>query len=231
MWINYLRNCRAFSTVNVQSDHWIVVSLLRLSLRTLAKAKAPPAPLWQSLDDQNRRQLFQVELENRYAALYSINENASLQDRYDGFLESLTKAAENSLGVAKRNKEKRSWVSDETCALIDKRDAAKIKYEATHKKDAVRAERKSEWDKLAADTNNALQADEMKHLEDELQAMQAAALSGHARTAWSLIKKISGKQRKPPVKVKSKFETNATEKATQRVALVLQRATQRPGQP
>jgi exonuclease III len=210
-WKNSLRNCRAYSTVNLQSDHRIVVSSLRLSLRTLAKAKAPPTPLWRSLDDQNRRQLFQIELENRFAALNNTNESASLQDRYNGFLESLSRAAENSLGVAKRTKEKRPWVSDETCALIDKRDAAKIKYEATHRKDAARAERKTEWDRLAAETNNALQADEMRHLEDELQAMQAAALSGHSRTAWSRIKKICGKQRKPPVKVKSKVKINETE--------------------
>ena len=104
------------------------------------------------------------------------------------------------------------WVTMETCALIDQRDAAKIRYEATHKKDPARTQRKAEWDQLAAATTAALLADEMKSLENEIQAMQAAALNGHPKTAWDLIKKISGKQRKPPVKVKSKVKTNATEK-------------------
>ena len=208
-WINSVRNCRAYSTVNVQSDHRILCCSLRTSMRTIAKARSEPIPLWHALSDEQKRSQFQLELSNRFAPLS--DDTLELQDQYDHFTEAVSKAAAASLGTVKKGKERRHWVSLDTCKIIDQRDEAKIKYEATHKKNPARSARKAEWDRLAKAADSALADDEMRHLETELQTMQAAAYSGNPRMAWDLIRKLSGRQRKPQVKVKSKLKPNASE--------------------
>ena len=69
-WVNSLRNCRAYNTVELDSDHRILSILLTTSLRT-SKGKPCKRPKfdWKKLKDADTKHEFQIELSNRFKEL------------------------------------------------------------------------------------------------------------------------------------------------------------------
>ena len=70
-WVNSRRNCRAYTTVELDSDYRIVSILLVTSLRTnKGNPCKRPKFNWRKLQDQRTREKFQLELSNRFQALH-----------------------------------------------------------------------------------------------------------------------------------------------------------------
>ncbi len=128
-WVNSLRNCRAYNSVELNSDHRIMSIRLATSLRT-SKGKPCKRPKfnWKKLQDPAIKQQFQLELQlsNRFQAL-SMDVTHPISDRYASFETTVQEVAEKVVGK-KEPCGLPSWVSDRTISLKHKRDDAKKQY-------------------------------------------------------------------------------------------------------
>ena len=65
-WVNFLRNCRAYFLVELDSDHRIVSIRLVTSLRTSKGNSSKRRKFnWKKLQDQDTTQKFQLDLSNK----------------------------------------------------------------------------------------------------------------------------------------------------------------------
>ena len=101
-WTNSLRNCRAYNSVELDSDHRIVSIKLVCSLRT-TKGKPCKRPKfnWKKLQDATTREQFQLELSNRFEALQCNNLSTPITERYDLFENAVSEVAEKVVGKCK----------------------------------------------------------------------------------------------------------------------------------
>ena len=84
-WVNSLRNCRAYNTVELDLDHRILSVLLTTSLRT-SKGKPCRRPKfdWDKLGDAHicTKKEFQIELSNRLEKRQCYNTSTPITERY-----------------------------------------------------------------------------------------------------------------------------------------------------
>ena len=127
-WTNSLRNCRAYNSVELDSDHRIVSIKLVCSLRT-TKGKPCKRPKfnWKTLQDAATREQFQLELSNRFEALQCNNLSIPITERYDLFENAVSEVAEKVVGKCKPCGMS-SWVTDRTKQIKTERDEAKRRY-------------------------------------------------------------------------------------------------------
>ena len=83
-WSNSQENCRAYNTVELDSDHRIVSILLLCSLRTTkGKPFSRPKFDWSKLKDAATREQFQIELSiNRFETLQRNDTSALITERH-----------------------------------------------------------------------------------------------------------------------------------------------------
>ena len=83
-WKNSLRNCRAYNSVELDSDHRIVSIRLVCSLRTSrAKPCKRPKLNWKKLQDAATKEEFQLELSNRFDVIQCNNMSTPITERYE----------------------------------------------------------------------------------------------------------------------------------------------------
>lgn len=69
-WVNSLRNCRAYSSINLESDHRIVCTKLTISLRTQQKLACKRLKFHcELLKDEATQIKYNIELRNKFSAL------------------------------------------------------------------------------------------------------------------------------------------------------------------
>ena len=116
-WSNSLRNCRAYSTVELDSDHRIVSIRLVCSLRTTeGKPFNRPKFDWKKLQVTSVRDDFQLQLSNRFQALQCNDTSVPISQRYQQFELAVSEVAEEVVGKCKHCSIP-SWVTDETIQL------------------------------------------------------------------------------------------------------------------
>ena len=196
-WTNSLRNCRAYNTVELDSDHRIVSIKLVASLRsTKGKPCKRPKYNWGKLRDAETRKLFQVELANRFEALQCNDTSKPISERYELFENTVSEAAEKIVGK-KKPCGLPSWVTDKTIQLKKERDEAKRRYLVSKSKQS-----RESWRKLNTSLNESFKADEMTMLNKQIDDLHLADLKGDYSTTWKIVHDLSRKDSKPNVKVK-----------------------------
>lgn len=102
-WANSLTNCRAYNSLDLVSDHRIVIANIQVSLRFPRKQKSLPKINWAALEDEAMKDRFDQELrsalESEETEEPAIN---STQRDYDKFVKSVRLAATKVLGVKKK---------------------------------------------------------------------------------------------------------------------------------
>ena len=95
-WLNSLRNCRSYSSVELDSDHRIVTATIKVSLRCSKKHEAKPKRTdWNSFrNNPQLQQLYNVAVTNSFSLLSSLDEQSTAQERYNQFEKCLKQAAE-----------------------------------------------------------------------------------------------------------------------------------------
>ena len=120
-WKNSLQNCRAYNSVELDSDHRIVSIRLVCSLRT-SRAKPCKRPMfnWKKLQDAAIKEQFQLELSNKFDALQCNNMSTPITERYESFENAVEEVAEKVVGRCSPCGMP-SWVSDRTKKLRTER--------------------------------------------------------------------------------------------------------------
>ena len=127
-WINSLINVRSYKTVSVDSDHRIVTTNIKVSLRLRKSTKNPQTKYnWEVLRNMKNRETFVSELKNRYYALIDKvadreNEDPSTQKSYGTFVKAVKETSEKALG--KRCKQSGpSWIYTQTLDVEQQRQS------------------------------------------------------------------------------------------------------------
>ena len=207
-WSNSLRNCRAYNSVELDSDHRIVSIRLVCSLRT-TKGKPCRRPKfdWKKLQNTSIREQFQLELSNRFEALQCDDTSIPITQRYHQFEKAVSEVAEHVVGKHRRCGMP-SWVTDRTTSLKLERDQAKKRYLVSKSKLS-----KERWRKLNSELNESYKADEAAMLDKRMEDLTLADARGEYATTWKIIHDLSGKGKKSSVKVKKRDGTPPTSDA------------------
>ena len=125
-WINSVRNCRSYNTLDIGSDHRIVTAHFKISLRCLKKRKKINNSYnWEEFSINNvLQQRYAVEVRNKFELFHNC-ELEDAQSSYDAFEKCISSI--NEIVIPKKKKKKHKWISDRTDELIDKRKIAKQK--------------------------------------------------------------------------------------------------------
>lgn len=200
-WWNSIANCRAYNSMDINSDHKVLVANFKLSLRVASKKPNERCKFnTYKLEDQHTRATFNLDLGNRFHALYipSIDDTATIQiqKRYNALNQAVKETSETVLGKQKKNKHP-SWVSQETLELLEKQDNAKSKF-----KKSQLLEDKNKWRCLQKEVSNAYDRDKRADLNKKLEELEEANQKREHQRTWKIINKISGKSLATTVEVR-----------------------------
>ena len=157
---NSVRNCRAYNTVELDSDHRIVVATVKISLRIQGANQVKPKRYnWNRLTNGPKlKEEFQLELRNRFEPLMALSSHEDgIQESYDLFEEGMEETTGKVVGLIK-SKKSPYWVSAKTDKLKEERNKAKWEYNNKHTK-----ETKERCRALNSELNKAYRQDETKH--------------------------------------------------------------------
>ncbi|XP_078617621.1 uncharacterized protein LOC144885572 [Branchiostoma floridae x Branchiostoma japonicum] len=201
-WVNSLRNCRAYNSVELDSDHRILSVLLVTSLRT-SKGKPCRRPKfnWRKLREAHTREVFQMELSNRFEALKCDEVSSPITERYACWEKTVAETAEKVVGRCK-SCGMPSWVSAKTLELRDQRDKAKKRFLL-----AKTRQSKETWRQLNTSLNESYKRDEVAFTEQQIEDLEEADKKGDHLSTWKIINSISGKNRRTNQKVKKRDGT------------------------
>ena len=196
-WKNSLRNCRAYNSVELDSDHRIFSIRLVCSLRTSrAKPCKRPKFNWKKLQDAATKEQFQLELSNRFDVLRCNNMSTPITERSESFENAVEEVAEKVVGRCSPCGMP-SWVSDRTKQLKTERYVAKRKYLLSKSKRS-----REIWGRLSSGLGESYGADGMAGPNRRVEELQLADSGGDCSTAWRMIHDLSGGDRDPRFKVK-----------------------------
>jgi exonuclease III len=204
-WTNSLRNCRAYNSVELDSDHRIVSITLVCSLRT---TKGKPCNRqkfdWKKLQDVPTRELFQLELSKRFETLQCQDTSTPITQRYGEFEQAVAEIAEKVVGK-RTSCGLPGWVTDRTINLKTERDAAKRRYLVSKSKQS-----RENWRRLNSNLNESYRSDETAMITKQMEDLSLADLKGDYTTTWKIVHDLSGKHETPSVKVKKRDGTPPT---------------------
>ena len=125
-------NCEAYSSFEgVSSDHRIVTTKLRLSLRKNATRTATTKHYdWALLNNRDIRDKYALELRNRFETLQEKTEKGTLNDEYENFVEAHLEAASKYIPIKPRTKYRVPW---DTLAAREKRALVKTAFKCYRK--------------------------------------------------------------------------------------------------
>ena len=186
-WTRSITNCRAYNSLEIDSDHRVVSARLRIRFRSkqIKKTERPRYNWEQLVDNEEKRREFSLKITNKFEALQL--ETRTTQDHYDAITSNVVKTAESVLGERKKQK-KKAWVSDNTLTLLSRRNSAKRKYQHG-KTPALR----KKWRDLAKAVQLSYEEDDMRYLQRQVDELKKADRSNNPRKTWRIINEISGK--------------------------------------
>ena len=127
---------------------------------------------------------------------------SSAQSDYDNLEKTARETGECILGLKKRGPKLPNWVSETTIELLERRDKLLLQTRAATNHEA-KAKMELEWKLLQIEVDVAFAMDEQLFIDGQLKNIQEAAEIGNSALSWKLIRQISGKGQKPPVRVRS----------------------------
>ena len=133
----------------------------------------------------NKQREFALCLSNKFQSLQV--PESDVQQHYDTIETSITEAAQETLGILPR-KRKKNWVSAETLCLIDKRNAAKRRYQ--QKKSPASRDK---WRELAKQVSASYTRDEKRYIEKQTDELKEAERNHTPKKTWKIVNELSGK--------------------------------------
>ena len=128
-WRSAVDNTRSFQSVDIGSDHSLVLAKIRVKFKVEKKGLRRKKWNITKLDDPSIAKDFQLELQNRFQLLEDEVHVDTNDPIADSLLEQTTtiikKAADEVLGI--HRPKKKPWISDATLALTDERRKARKK--------------------------------------------------------------------------------------------------------
>ena len=180
-WLRSIRNCRAYTSPEINSDHRILIARIKISLKVYKKGKTNPQVAWNALTDPNIANRFQNSFTTEITTIAGAT---SAQGKYDNFLSAIKAAEEHLPRTPKPGK--RKLESPQTKDIRQKRNKA-------HQEliDRKTVENKNTLKTLNKQLRTSYKEDKANNLTKDYNDLLEAHRKGDIRTTWSIIKKLS----------------------------------------
>ena len=191
-------NCKVYSSFEgVSSDHRIVTTKLRLSLRKNATRTATTKHYdWALLNNRDIRDKYVLELRNRFETQEK-TENGTPNDEYENFVEAHLEAASKCIPTKPRTKYRVPW---ETLAIIEKRALVKTASKSYRKNPTNTNYRKLE--KAQYQLAGIYLKEQTEYIQNQIDKIRDSVEERQSRIAWQTINEVS--RRKSTAKAKLK---------------------------
>lgn len=196
-----MRNCRAYNSINVESDHRIVCAKIKVSFRSCPKSKPSLNIDWSKLCSPSSQQRFNLEINKSFDLLEETSIEPDLQSSNDSFVNTVNQVALKVLGKKQKSKLP-PWVSETTIELVQQRDDARAKYPANNSNRA-NCDLESNWRSLCQAVEEAYDRDEREHLACQLAELKEAKRQRNTAKMLKSIRAITGTSLKTPAVFKS----------------------------
>ena len=121
-WKSSLRDVRVKRGGDIGSDHYLLVSTVKLRLKRKKEEKTVRPIDVEKLKNADTAEKFRLELTNRFEIL---QHSEDIEKEWDQLKNCVNETAEKTVG-RRRGSRKEQWISEETWQVIDKRKKAKL---------------------------------------------------------------------------------------------------------
>ena len=118
MWWNSLKDVRVYGGADVDSDHNLSVTTIRLSLAALKQQNKQLKYNTANLLNRDMLVSFEATIGGKFHALAELDEASDINEEWANFTRTVSKAATEHLGYRKRRQVE--WITSELRDLIDK---------------------------------------------------------------------------------------------------------------
>ena len=189
-WLSSIKNCRAYDTGSVLTDHRIVVAKLKISMKIIKENNKEEID-WEKLKDQEIRTKYNKTFSENYKS-----EGQTTQSKYNNFIKTINKA-NKLLPLKKINRE--PWISDNSLKLREiKNDILKT---YTNNKNN---ENRKKLKKITKKIRKSYKKDKSIYFENIIKEIQEANERNDTSSMFKTMRSITGDFNKKPLQFKDK---------------------------
>ena len=186
-WKNSVKNTEAYSSFSsMGSDHRLLTSRVKLSLRTTKSIPRKKTYDWNTLRNSELQNLYTVTVKNRYAELSTESDDAT--ESYGKFVQANREATEQLIPTKKRKKRDNTAGDPRVKEARENVQNAFTQYQIYSSSDNQNR-LQAEKTKLA-DMYDTVQEEELLEMIKQVESADAKSKHGES---WKLINKISGR--------------------------------------
>lgn len=199
-WRSSLQDVRARRSVDIGSDHHLVVGVMKLKLARAPRRKSRREKFdVKKLQNPEKRLRFQLELKNRFAAL-PIKE-VSLEQEWETIKSEHLETCKEVFGKMQRHR--KQWITEETWRTIEERRTAKE--EVSKAKTRLQKQRAiAHYNEKVIDVKLKCRSDKKKYIEGLADEAEDAVKRNCIKKLYDTTRKLSGKKNDPIKPVQSK---------------------------
>ena len=209
-WKNSAMNCQAYNSFEgVYSDHRIVTSKFRLSLRANKKtsSKFPPYN-WSALaTNAELKEQYSVAVYNKFSALQATIDEPSPNETYNNFVLSHEEAAKDNIPLKPKSKKHIPWESD---SIKDKR--MKLKEKSSTKRSKPSATADQELKDARNQLKDTYKEEQEIYIQNKINLIHNAAVNKQAALAWKTVNEVSGRKSSNSSKLKATSQADRLDK-------------------
>jgi hypothetical protein len=178
----------------VGSDHYLVITVMKVKLKSLAKKQGNKVLDTGQLRRTDKQQQFSLELNNCFSLLEHehIGEETSVEEEWAVVKETVQTTAQKVIGY-RRGSRKEQWISEGTWKAIDERRELKARKEQALGSGNKADEAITDYRIKDKEVKSRCRADKEMWVEGKLADAEEAAGKGDSKTLYRIVKDLSGK--------------------------------------
>ena len=199
-WKNSVLNSEPYNSFSsMASDHRIVTARFRLSLRSNKnQVKKQIYDYNYLINDKNVKQLYAIEVKNRFEILNSLDTTQSSETMYNNIMSAHQEAAKKTIPLKQKKKKRVPW-EDEN--IIEKRK--NLKRANDQKQNYTTPENTLKYEIAQNDLINEYAKNQEKYINQKINEIKSASEQHKSRVAWNIVNEVSGRKTSNTVKIKS----------------------------
>ena len=191
-WKNSAKNCRSFNSfISIESDHRIVSTKVRLSLRANKKKSGQVAPYdWNVLrTNLDIRNTFVIQLSNRSKDLQDSISTKSTNTTFSNFQKACKEIASNTIPLKPKVKKRKPWETEKICQRRkDLHTAAKLRNTYSSPEDS------NQFNNARSALENVYEVEQTKYLQNKINIISNTVSNKKSAEAWKTVNEISGRK-------------------------------------
>ena len=200
-WKNSAMNTEAYNSfASVYSDHRIVTSRIRLSLRSnKVKTQSTQRYDWSSLkNDAEVRDQYTITVKNRYEALLAESDDVTPTEKYAHFITAHDEAASQCIPLKPKLKKRVPW---ETEAVTQKRNLVKTLSKVKNKRQTK--SNKAKFKQSQQELSDVYDLEQEEYVKEKIKEIEQATANNQSSTAWKIANEISGRKSTATSKIRA----------------------------